>query len=126
MKIIKFDKTVMTGEEARGAVDGTIIKTIVLKTTNGYIAVILPIEHRLDLNKLKSLGVVRLAKAREVERATGYKIGGVPPLGLPIPTYVDNSVPSAGELYGGGGDERSLMVLDASELPNARIDAIED
>ena len=54
---------------------------------------------------------VRLADAATVLRLTGYPVGGVPPIGhlIPVPVLLDRSIQEWDVVYGGGGDDRTLM-----------------
>lgn len=69
---------------------------------------------------------VKLAPAETVLALLGYPAGGVPPLGhrYPLPVLLDASVTAAaarfgGIVYGGGGDDRTMMRIELAEL--ARI-----
>jgi prolyl-tRNA editing enzyme YbaK/EbsC (Cys-tRNA(Pro) deacylase) len=66
---------------------------------------------------------VRLASPAIVLDLLGYPAGGVPPLGhkTPLPVILDASVVSAaerfgGQLYGGGGDDHTMLRIHLDEL----------
>lgn len=61
---------------------------------------------------------VKIASAEQLLEITGYPAGGVPPFGHrePLRTVVDAAVYSQPTIYGGGGDDHTLMRLAASEL----------
>lgn len=61
---------------------------------------------------------VRLAKAAEVLAITGYPAGGVPPFGhvQPTPVLLDRSLLALEAVYGGGGDDRTMMRVRTAEL----------
>jgi prolyl-tRNA editing enzyme YbaK/EbsC (Cys-tRNA(Pro) deacylase) len=93
--------------------------------TNGVVPV--------DYRKLANLfGVsrkrIRLAPAEAVLAATGYPAGGVPPFGYPaaIATYVDRQVMQQSVVYGGGGDEHTLLRIAPAELVRVTGAAIVD
>lgn len=78
---------------------------------------------QLDYRKLAALfGVgrkrIRLAPPELVVALTGYPAGGVPPFGFPaaVPTYIDQQVLTQPVVYGGGGDDRTLMQVAPQEL----------
>ncbi len=85
-------------------------------------------ERRVDKGLLAArFGVskkrVTLAPADVVLATLGYPAGGVPPFGhfTPLPVIVDASVQAldarhAGVIYGGGGDDRTMMRLTVAEL----------
>lgn len=69
---------------------------------------------------------VTLAPAEIVLATLGYPAGGVPPFGhlTPLPVIVDASVQSldarhGGVIFGGGGDDRTMMRLTVTELLRA-------
>lgn len=85
-------------------------------------------ERRVDKGRLAArFGVskkrVTLAPAAVVLATLGYPAGGVPPFGhhTPLPVIVDASVQAlnarhGGVIYGGGGDDRTMMRLTVTEL----------
>ncbi len=117
--------TMTVGDAARalGVPESVIIKTLITidKASGKAYAIIIPGDRRLDIErlrrKLNSPGL-RLAKAREVERLTGFKVGGVPPVGLPpnIEVLVDREVAKKEYVFGGGGDSRTLLRIRVKDL----------
>ncbi|MBW7882187.1 MAG: YbaK/EbsC family protein [Caldilineaceae bacterium] len=85
-------------------------------------------EKRVDKKRLaERFGVgtkrVKLAPADVVLDTLGYPAGGVPPFGhrTALPVIVDASILAldkryAGVIYGGGGDDRTMMRLTVDEL----------
>ena len=61
---------------------------------------------------------IRLANAEEVQQLTGFPAGGVPPFGFdqPILTLVHRAIETWPEVYGGGGDDRTLLRVTPDEL----------
>jgi len=120
-ELIRFQTRVSTVKEAARAVGvshSCIVKTIVIICGGNPLAIITRGDKRLDLKylgeKLKC-GVLRLAEPDEVKRHTGYNVGGVPPI-LPIKTYIDSDVLAREYVYGGGGDEYTLLKFSPREL----------
>jgi Cys-tRNA(Pro)/Cys-tRNA(Cys) deacylase len=73
-----------------------VFKTLVATTDGGLVVAVVPVDGSLQLKALAaSLGVKRAAMAdpAQVERTTGYVLGGVSPLGQKrqLPTVVDVS-----------------------------------
>jgi prolyl-tRNA editing enzyme YbaK/EbsC (Cys-tRNA(Pro) deacylase) len=84
-----------TASEAAAAVGvevGQIVKSLVFADSGGPLLVLCAGDRRVDTARLGD--DVRAAKADEVREATGFAIGGVPPLGhdRPIRTVVDVSL----------------------------------
>lgn len=106
-EVVKLEVPVRTVREAARAVgvgEDKIIKTIVVNCGGEFRAYILRGTKRLDV---KSLGC-RLATPEEVLSVTGYLVGGVPPV-LGIPVFIDEELLSEDYVYGGGGDDHSLL-----------------
>jgi len=71
----------------------------------------------VDLNKLtKLVGLVRLAKPKEVKEITGYDVGGVPPIGVKVRTIVDSKVLENDFIVGGGGSIDKLLKLEPKKI----------
>lgn len=84
-----------TAQEAAAAVGvevGQIVKSLVFVDDDGPLLCLCAGDRRVDTAKLGS--GVRQAKGDEVREATGYAIGGVPPVGhdRPVRTLVDASL----------------------------------
>jgi Cys-tRNA(Pro)/Cys-tRNA(Cys) deacylase len=81
--------------EKLGVNPGRVFKTLVVQLDGGRLCIaIVPVERSLDLKALAAaLGAKRaeMADARSAERATGYALGGISPLGQRkrLPTVLD-------------------------------------
>ena len=97
--IKEFETTTRTAEDAARAIGCTvaqIVKSLVFVVNGQAILALVSGPNRLDEKKLAALcGVgrkkVKRADADTVREATGFAIGGVPPVGHPnqLPTYID-------------------------------------
>jgi len=113
-EVIKLQTPVRTVKEAAramGVSEDKIIKTIVVNCGGEFRAYIVRGNKKLEL---KSLGC-RLATPEEVLTATGYPIGGVPPV-LNIPAFIDEELLTEDYVYGGGGDDHSLLKFKPRDL----------
>lgn len=77
----------------------------------------------IDFRKLATIFQVgrkriRLATAQDVLAVTGFAAGGVPPFGFdqPLTTFIDRGVLGWPEVFGGGGDDRTLLRITPDEL----------
>ncbi len=105
-----------------------VFKTLVVMTDADVLAVaILPVDKTLNFKKMaKVLSVnkmlvckkVQMADPKQVERSTGYVLGGVSPLGQKkrLPTVIDESAQTHSTIYISGG-RRGLEI----ELPPAQL-----
>lgn len=120
-KIIRFETPVKTVRDAAQKLNQphqTIVKTIVYLADEEPVLVVLLGNQSIDEEKLKKvLGAqsVRLALSDEVETATGYAPGGVPPIGIyGVKTLIQKEIEQQKIVHTGGGDEHSLLQIDAA------------
>lgn len=71
-----------------------VVKTLVFKAGDEFIAVLCPGDRRVDEEKLEETTgeEVRMARPGEVKEATGYVVGGVSPFDLEIPVYMEEKL----------------------------------
>ena len=105
-----------------------VFKTLVVLTDADVLAVaVLPVDKTLNFKKMaKALSVnkillckkVQMADPKQVERSTGYVLGGVSPLGQKkrLATIIDDSAQAHSTIYVSGG-RRGLEI----ELPPAQL-----
>src|ERR671936_1999897 len=95
VEVRQLAESTRTAPEAAAAVGvevGQIVKSLVFVDGAGPLLVLCAGDRRVDTARLGE--DVRSAKADEVREATGFAIGGVPPLGhdRPVRTVVDESL----------------------------------
>lgn len=116
--------TVEAAAESLGIEPTSIGKSIVLMVQDeAPVIVVIRGPDQVDMEKVAEHvdadpDEVRMAKPDEVEDHTGYRIGGVPPLGhkRPLRTLLDERLLQEGTLYVGGGSEDVLLEIDAADL----------
>lgn len=115
--------TVAAAATALGVTTDEIIKTLIFfirgephaVITNGLAAVpTRPLADHFGVGKRQ----IKLARAQQVIELTGYPVGGVPPFGhrSAIPVLLDRSVLALDVIYGGGGDDRTMLKISTREL----------
>jgi len=121
------------GQEAAdkmGVTEERIFKTLVISLDNKQLAVgIIPVSSLLSMKLIaKALGVKKavMANKSDVERTTGYVLGGVSPLGQKkrLKTVVDSSAKNHSSIYisaGRRGLEIELNPDDLIKLSNATL-----
>ena len=119
--------------EKLGVAVTQVFKTLVVTTDTSVLAVaILPVYKTLNFkkmakalssNKLLSCKKVQMADPKQVERSTGYVLGGVSPLGQKkrLKTVIDSTAQDQATVYVSGG-RRGLEI----ELPPAHLAATLD
>jgi Cys-tRNA(Pro)/Cys-tRNA(Cys) deacylase len=83
--------------DALGLSHDEVFKTLVARVDGRLVTAVVPVSGSLDLKALAAaVGGKKAAMAEpaDAERATGYVVGGISPLGQrsPMPTVVDDSV----------------------------------
>ena len=122
--------TVPAAAAALGVETGQIIKSLLFLVRDAPVLVIAsgdtlvdrrPLAARFEVGKKR----VKLADAATVLSLTGYPAGGVPPFGHPaaLPTLLDRAVLAWDVVYGGGGDDHTLLRIAPAEL--ARVTGAE-
>ncbi|GED23010.1 Cys-tRNA(Pro) deacylase [Halomonas halmophila] len=113
------------GEEAvdaLGLATHEVFKTLLARLDTGQLVMALvPVSDQLDLKALARAAGARkahLADAEEAERATGYVIGGISPLGQKkrLPAFIDASAESLEQLYVSGGRRGLEICLAPADL----------
>ena len=118
--------TVPAAAAALGVTTGQIIKSLLFLIREQAVLVIASGDTVVDRRPLADrYGVgkkqVKLADAETVLQWTGYPAGGVPPFGhaAPLPTLLDRGVLAWDAIYGGGGDDHTLLRISPAELVRA-------
>jgi prolyl-tRNA editing enzyme YbaK/EbsC (Cys-tRNA(Pro) deacylase) len=123
--VVQFEQTTRSAAEAAAAVGcdvGAIAKSLVFRgqTTGDAILVITSGANRVDegmLARTVQEGIGR-AEADFVRRATGFSIGGVPPLGHPAPlrSYFDEDLLLFPTIWAAAGLPNAVFEVDPHEL----------
>lgn len=121
--------TVAAAAAALGVAPAQIIKTLLFFVAERPVLVIASGDAPVDRRPLaERYGVgkkqVRLADAATVLALAGYPVGGVPPFGhltqaassVAIPVLLDRRIAAWDAVYGGGGDEYTLVRVAPAEL----------
>lgn len=115
-----------------GVESARVFKTLVVSAEKGLGVAILPVDRQLDLKAAgAALGVkkVALADPEAAQRATGYVVGGISPLGqrTPSPTVLDGSALAHPTIFVSGGRrgfDVELSPTDLVTLLDARVHPI--
>ncbi len=117
-----------TAQEAATAVGvevGQIVKSLVFVDNDGPVLCLCAGDRRVDTAKLGS--GIRQANGDEVREATGYAIGGVPPVGhdRPVRTVVDESLLRFDLVWCAAGTPHAVFPVAPAQLiasiPGAQI-----
>jgi len=95
-----------------------IVKTLVFKAGESFVAVLCPGNKRVSEHKLEEITgeKVRMANPDEVKENTGYVVGGVSPFDLDIPVYMEENLLEKEEVKPAAGSRVVGVTLDSLEL----------
>ncbi|MEU6642188.1 Cys-tRNA(Pro) deacylase [Saccharomonospora sp. NPDC046836] len=118
--------------EALGVEPARVFKTLVAEVDGTLTVGVVPVTGQLDLKKLAAAAggkKARMADAGAAQRATGYVLGGISPLGQRsrLPVVVDVSAEQFGTVLCSGGRrglEIELPPADLVRLTGATVAAI--
>jgi Cys-tRNA(Pro)/Cys-tRNA(Cys) deacylase len=111
--------------EKLGLDPSRVFKTLVAEVDGRLVCCVVPVGARLDLRALGKRA--RMADEREAERATGYVVGGISPLGQRrrLPMFVDESALDHDTIHvsaGRRGLEVELAPDDLVRLTSATVE----
>lgn len=94
--------------QAIGVDAARVFKTLMTSVDGHLVVAVVPVDRELDLKALAhAVGAKKAAMAEQAdaERATGYVVGGISPLGqrTPHPTIIDDSALGFDAVYVSGG-----------------------
>ncbi len=124
-RIIELSETARSAEDAAAAAGcplGAIVKSLVLTVGGRFVMALVAGDHRcVEENLPRALnmeGAVRRPGASEVKGATGFTIGGVPPLGLAhkMPLAIDRSLKRFETVYAAAGHPHCIFSATPAEL----------
>jgi prolyl-tRNA editing enzyme YbaK/EbsC (Cys-tRNA(Pro) deacylase) len=107
-------RTARLAAEALGAELGSIVKSLIFLADGQPVLVLVAGDRQADPAKLKMLLGARrvvIADAGRVEEATGFSIGGVPPVGhrRRLPAWVDASLGRFETVYAAAGNPHAIF-----------------
>ena len=134
VQIIEFPDSTRTAQEAARALSATvaqIVKSLVFIADARPVLVLASGANRVDVGKLARLtGATRVAKAtaEETRKATGFSIGGVPPLGhlAALTVFLDETLLRHDVVYAAAGTPHAVFAVDPHGLARAAQAAVVD
>lgn len=122
-QVREFDESTHTAVEAAAAIGcdvAAIVKSLVFAADGAPLLVLVSGPNRVDTVALGArLGAtIGKADAAFVKSATGYSIGGVPPLGLaaPVRTVMDETLLALDVVWAAAGTATSVFPIAPAEL----------
>ena len=110
---------------------GAIVKSLVFVADAQPILVLVAGDRRGDVEKLKAAtgaSEVKIAEAETVRAATGYAVGGVPPIGHPDspPVLIDQSLGRFETVYAAAGHPHAIFPIRFDRLAEATRGRVAD
>lgn len=110
----KAERVGLQAAEAMGVSPGEVFKTLMAELDGKPICAIVPSDEEVNMKKLAAaLGgkSAHMMKPADAERLTGYKVGGISPLGQRklVPTALDEMAQLYDEIFLNGG-QRGLQI----------------
>ncbi len=123
--------TAAAAARAIGVGEGQIVKSLVFMADERPALCLVSGANRVDLGKLAAASgavQVRRANAQEVERATGFAIGGVPPFGHTqrLPVYCDGDLLAYDIIWAAAGTPRAVFPISPQALVEACAATVAD
>jgi prolyl-tRNA editing enzyme YbaK/EbsC (Cys-tRNA(Pro) deacylase) len=115
-------RTVAEAAAAIGCEPGQIAKSIVFVMDGEPVVVVASGRHRIDQAKVcDALDCAEGGQASpdEVRAATGFPVGGVPPIGHGLPVVFDSELLEYDVLYAAGGDGNTMFEVAPRQLAGA-------
>jgi prolyl-tRNA editing enzyme YbaK/EbsC (Cys-tRNA(Pro) deacylase) len=112
-------KTAADAAAAIGVEVGQIVKSLVFLVDGSPVMALVAGDNQLDESKLSAAhggGVVGRADADAVRAATGFPIGGVPPLGHELPIHVDRDLLRWDEVWAAAGTWTDVFPISPDDL----------
>ena len=124
LKAVVLNSSARTAQEAAESLNtevGSIVKSLLFKTEDGFVLCLVSGDKRCSLNKLKKIKIqkdVSMANPDQVKEVTGFTIGGVSPIGhlQKIEIFIDNELSRFESIYAAAGHPNCIFKIDFDNL----------
>jgi Cys-tRNA(Pro) deacylase len=131
--VVTTPQTARTAEDAAaalGVVVGRIVKSLVFACDGEPLLALVSGPNRLDVHKLAAVagGAISRADAAAVREATGYAIGGIPPLAhaSPLRTFCDRDLLQYDTVWAAAGTPHTVFEVRPDDLVRASDATVAD
>ncbi len=122
-------KTAADAAAAIGVEVGQIVKSLVFLVDGAPVMALVAGDNQLDEKKLAAAhggGKVARADADAVRAATGFPIGGVPPLGHDLPIHIDEDLLRWDEVWAAAGTWTDVFPITPDDLVRVSAGTVAD
>ncbi len=124
LKAIVLNSSARTAQQAAESLNtevGSIVKSLLFKTEDGYLLCLISGDKRCSLNKLKKIKNqknISMANADQVKSVTGFTIGGVSPVGhlQQLDIFIDEQLNRFNNIYAAAGHPNCIFKIDFDNL----------
>ncbi len=124
LKAIVLNSSARTAQQAAESLNtevGSIVKSLLFKTEDGYLLCLISGDKRCSLNKLKKIKNqknISMANADQVKSVTGFTIGGVSPVGhlQQLDIFIDDQLSRFNNIYAAAGHPNCIFKIDFDNL----------
>ena len=124
LKAIVLNSSARTAQEAAQSLNtevGSIVKSLLFKTEDGFVLCLVSGDKRCSLNKLKKITLIKdisMASPEDVKIQTGYTIGGVSPVGhiKKIKIFIDESLKRFKDIFAAAGHPNCVFKINFENL----------
>ena len=121
LELSESTRTATLAAEAVGSPLGAIVKSLIFVSDEKPVLVLASGDKRADHKKLEKVlkaKRVMIANADQVREATGFAIGGVPPVahGTKLPILIDKNLGRFDTLYAAAGSPRAVFPISYEAL----------
>jgi len=124
LKAIVLNSSARTAQQAAESLNtevGSIIKSLLFKTEDGFLLCLISGDKRCSLNKLKKIKNqknISMANADQVKEVTGFTIGGVSPVGhlQQLDIFIDEQLNRFNNIYAAAGHPNCIFKIDFDNL----------
>ena len=124
LKAIVLNSSARTAQQAAESLNtkvGSIVKSLLFKTEDGFLLRLISGDKRCSLNKLKKIKNqknISMANADQVKEVTGFTIGGVSPVGhlQQLDIFIDEQLKRFNNIYAAAGHPNCIFKIDFDNL----------
>ena len=124
LQVTVLNSSARTAQQAAESLNtevGSIVKSLLFKTEDGFLLCLVSGDRRCSLNKLKKIKNqkdISMARAHQVKKITGYTIGGVSPVGhlQQIDIFIDEELNRFNSIYAAAGHPNCIFKINFDNL----------
>ena len=134
LKAIVLNSSARTAKQAAESLNtevGSIVKSLLFKTEDGYVLCLVSGDKRCSLNKLKKIKNqknISMANADEVKEVTGFTIGGVSPVAhlQHLEIFIDEELDRFNYVFAAAGHPNCIFKINFDNLIKITKGSIEN